>query len=402
MVWVEQAGAQSWRVRYVDPSGHKKSITGFVDNQSARDYAALLGAQQRRGDWVDPAAGQITVTEWARRWLPSLNVAERTGENYRRDLRNHVLSRWGDYPLRDITGPEVATWSGQLLAAGYASATVSTHVKLLSRLLTDATEAGLISANPIHRHPRRGPRTVTPLVERVWTTPERAVQIAENAAALGGPAMGLLIITAAWTGTRWGEIAGLQRSSLHLDDGVMIIDRWAGALHESGSRMWLGPPKTSASIRMIALPPFLIDLLAEHLAATDAIPVFAGPRGGWLRRSNVDRRILRPAADGNLLLPHATLRLDPVQPGLTFHGLRHSHKTWLIADGVPEIAQARRLGHHLEDRIVETYSHVAPEIEQRLLDGLEARWHAANAYLHPQTGFRSVLHRIGRRRRSAA
>jgi hypothetical protein len=43
--------------------------------------------------------------------------------------------------------------------------------------------------------------------------------------------------------------------------------------------------------------------------------------------------------------------------------LRHSHKTWLITDNIPEIAQAKRLGHHLTNRLVEVYSHVAPEIE---------------------------------------
>jgi integrase len=67
----------------------------------------------------------------------------------------------------------------------------------------------------------------------------------------------------------------------------------------------------------------------------------------------------------------------PIVPGLTFHGLRHSHKTWLIADGTPEIAQARRLGHHLDNRIIETYSHIAPEVEQRLLNALERRWRKA-------------------------
>jgi hypothetical protein len=115
---------------------------------------------------------------------------------------------------------------------------------------------------------------------------------------------------------------------------VIVIDRYAGGLHESGSRMWLGPPKTAASIRVITLPPFLIALLREHLDNADGVPVFTGPKGGWLRRSNVDRRILRPAADGTLQVPRAPVRLEPVRPGLTFHGLRHSHKTWLIADGV--------------------------------------------------------------------
>jgi hypothetical protein len=59
--------------------------------------------------------------------------------------------------------------------------------------------------------------------------------------------------------------------------------------------------------------------------------------------------------------------------GLTLH---HSHKTWLIAGRAPEIAQARRLGHHLDNRVVETYSHVTPEVEARLLEDLERRWWA--------------------------
>lgn len=55
----------------------------------------------------------------------------------------------------------------------------------------------------------------------------------------------------------------------------------------------------------------------------------------------------------------------------------------VLADGVPEIAQARRLGPNLENRIVETYVHVPSEVDQRLVEEPEARWHAATACLHP-------------------
>lgn len=347
---------------------------------------------------MDPGDGLMTLNAWTRLWLPTLRVSERTEENYRRDLRRHVLPRWGEHSLGSITAGDVNGWAGQLYGAGYAPATVASVVKMLSRLLTDAVDARLIAENPVQHRPRRGPRVLEPVAERVWATPEQVVQVAENATALADATMGLLIVTAAWTWMRWGEIAGLQRCNLQLDDGVLRVDRYVGGLHESGSRLWLGPPKTNASVRVVSLPPFLISLLREHLERTDGVQVFSGPRGGWLRRSNVDRRVLRPAADGTLELPKAPVRLAPVQPGLTFHGLRHSQKTWLIADGVPEIAQARRLGHHLNDRVVETYSHVAPEVEQRLLDRLEARWHAAQAYLHPRPavhGFRTVLTRAG-------
>jgi Phage integrase family len=147
-------------------------------------------------------------------------------------------------------------------------------------------------------------------------------------------------------------------------------------LHESGSMRWLGPPKTRASARTIALPPFLVALLREHLARHRYEFVFTTPSGTWLWRSTFLRRVFRPAVDGSDA-SGMKAGCAAVRPGLTFHGLRHSHKTWLIAGGAPEIAQARRLRHHLDNRVIETYSHVAPEVEQRLLDDLERRWHSA-------------------------
>ena len=163
---------------------------------------------------------------------------------------------------------------------------------------------------------------------------------------------------AASDGCRWGEIAGLQCDHVDLDRGTITIDPDIGALHESARQLWLGPPKTPASARTITLPPFLITKLRDHLASTHGPLVFTSPHGHPLRRSCFDRRVFRPAVDGD----HRKAT-HPIRPGLTIHGLRHSHKTWLIADGIPEIAQAKRLGHHLANRLVEVYSHVAPEIE---------------------------------------
>ncbi|WP_370306862.1 hypothetical protein [Amycolatopsis sp. WAC 01375] len=150
-----------------------------------------------------------------------------------------------------------------------------------------------------------------------------------------------------------------------------------GALHECNGTRWLGPPKTAASARTIALPPFLTALLRQHLARHPFEFVFTTPSGTWLWRSTFIRRVLRPAIDGNLTDPKPGVRAYPIRPGLTFHGLRHSQKTWLIAGGAPEIAQARRLGHHLHDRVAETYSHVAREVETRLLADLQRRWNKA-------------------------
>jgi integrase len=104
------------------------------------------------------------------------------------------------------------------------------------------------------------------------------VRIADHAALLGTPCYALLIITAGWTGARWGEMAGLRRSNTHLDDGCIVIDPDTECLHEGTHRRWLGPPKTPASARTIILSPFLIALLRNHLDNHDHDFVFTSLR----------------------------------------------------------------------------------------------------------------------------
>jgi integrase len=164
----------------------------------------------------------------------------------------------------------------------------------------DAADDKLIAANPI-RPRRRGKRTRVKPREQIWATPQEALQVADNAAAaLVGPWTGVLIVTAAWTGARWGELAGLQRPNVHLDDGTIVIDPDIGALHEVSGHFELGPPKTAESARTIQLPPFLVPLLRAHLDSHDHPHVFVTVEGEYLRRSNFGRRAMRPAADGNL------------------------------------------------------------------------------------------------------
>jgi hypothetical protein len=143
----------------------------------------------------------------------------------------------------------------------------------------------------------------------------------------------LLIITAAYTGMRWGEPAGLQWDHTNLDDGEIVVDQRVGALHEIRGRLELGPFKTPASVRTVHLPPFHLELLTQlRRRHPDAWFVFAGPDGGLHRRSNFRRRVWLPALT-DLDDVDAAGR-QPIQPGMHFHDLRHTQKTWLIEDRV--------------------------------------------------------------------
>src|SRR3954454_4739315 len=380
MAWVEKSGAQTWRVRYRRDDGTIGAINGFTTKTAAAQHAAGLESEQHQGTFIDPGAGKTTLRVWSQDWLGGLDVAIRTEDFYRSLLRRHILPRWGEHGRADISGIKAAAWAKQLRDHGYSPITVTSVMKLLSLLLSDAVDERLITVNPIRtRH--RGRRRSDRRVERMWATPTEVLAVADNIARLptAGAGAELLIVTGAWTGARWGEIAALQRRNTHLDDGVIVIDPLIGAMIESSRGIELGPPKTAESARTITLPPFLIRLLRAQLDRHDHPHVFTSHRGEPHRRSNFGRRALRPATEGTGYLAAPPVRLEPAKPGLTFHGLRHSHKTWMIADGVPEVAQSRRLGHTLGDRIQDTSSHVAAEVEHRLLAGLQERWDKAVA-----------------------
>jgi integrase len=383
MAFAERTGPNSWRVRYWTDAGVHGSITGFTTESEAKAKAAEIDADKRRGTFLDPAAGDIALTDWAARWFDALDVAPATQAQYRSLAANHILARWGTTPIAELTGTDIHIWASKLRRAGYADSTVVTIVKVLSMMLADAAAERLLPANPI-RPQRRGRRHHTRRREIAWATPDQALTIGLQAAELVGGWAGALIIAAVWTGARWGELTGLQRHNLHLDthrgQGRIVIDPHHGALHEiSGQQMYLGPPKTAESARTITLPPFLVELLARHLESHPHQHVFVTDEHHLLRRSNFARRAMRPATDGNLNKPSPRVRTQPVVPGMTFHGLRHSHKTWMIADHIPDVAQARRLGHTLPDKIEDIYSHVAPEVDARLLASLQKRWESAAA-----------------------
>jgi integrase len=393
VAWAEKRGPHSWRVRYRKDDGGFGTITGFTSKKAAEAKADEIEADQRRGTFLDPDAGKLTLAEWSVTWFDALDVAATTAAQYRSLVRNHILPRWGSTRLDAISGLAVHTWAKKLRADGYAVATVTTITKIMSMMLADAADERLIPANPI-RPRRRGRRRHQPRTERLWATPEQALAIAAQAAALVGTWAAVLIITAAWTGARWGELAGLRRINTHLDDGIIVIDPDTGALHEVDGRLELGLPKTAESARTITLPPFLVDLLRAHLDSHDHPHVFVTAEGELLRRSNFARRAMRPATDGNHHRRRPRVRVQPIVPGLVFHGFRHSHKTWLIADGIPDVAQARRLGHKIPDKIQDIYSHVAAEVETRLIDALQRRWTTALATLSTTGGGTGNISRL--------
>lgn len=63
----------------------------------------------------------------------------------------------------------------------------------------------------------------------------------------------------------------------------------------------------------------------------------------------------------------------PVCPGLTPHGLRHGHQTWLDDLGVRYVLQSERMGHEVPG-MRGVYSHITPGMREGLTAGLQELW----------------------------
>jgi integrase len=127
------------------------------------------------------------------------------------------------------------------------------------------------------------------------------------------------ILTAAYTGCRFGELAGLRRHRLDLARRTLTV---AESLAEVNGYVHITPPKTAAGRRRIALPQSLCKELAEHLKewppSSDGL-VFTAQRGGPLLNRNFRDRIWLPAVRGSVGEP------------MRFHDLRVRHEalvTW--------------------------------------------------------------------------
>ncbi|MFI7492968.1 tyrosine-type recombinase/integrase [Micromonospora echinaurantiaca] len=359
MAWVEKRGLR-YRVRLRMPDGTVTTDSVHDIRADAVIRAKEIDVEVARDNFIDPRGGRIPLTDWVTIWAATHQAAPATWAAYRSHLRLHILPALGPLPLVDIRRQHVKTLA-VTLGRRLAPRSVTDVIMVLSMILQEAVEDRRIPFNPC-----RGIRIPKGIrAERPHAT---ADQVAAIAARQARPGDALMILTAAYTGMRWGELAGLHRDNVDLAVGSIHVHPEVGALHEVNGKLFLGPPKTNDSVRHIRLPRFLTNLLATHLTDHPHGTVFPGARGYHQRRSNFNRRAWTPAVAGD-----PKRGIPPVLTGMHFHDLRHTHKTWLIEDGIPEIAQARRLGHRLAG-VRGIYSHVTEPMITNLIDALQRRW----------------------------
>jgi integrase len=306
---IRRRASGRYQVRYAGPDGltHNAPRT-FATEEEAEDWLIVTEADIIRGDWWNPDVGRVPFGPYAGRWIEERQLAARTRDKYERHLRVHVGPTFKATDLVDITPGRVRSWRQSLLAKGAGRPTVAGAYRFMRAVLNTAVDDELIRKNPCRI--KGADQDNSP--ERPTVTIGEVYAIADAIK----PWWRALVLMAAFSSLRWGELIALRRRHLDLDQGLVTVK---AKLAEVGGQFETGIPKSNAGVRVVAIPLAIVPDVVAHLAEWSEAGangrVFVGPRGATPKRSNFNR-YWQQAVNG------AGIEADP-EVGLHVHDLRH-------------------------------------------------------------------------------
>lgn len=363
---VEQLASGRYRAAYTGPDRqlYRAPMT-FAARDDAIAWLSARRAEIEMQIWAPDVAarGQATrsvptLQTYADVWVETRKTKGRalrptTRRQYRMLLENFIYPTFGDERLDRITAEDVNEWY-DALAPGRETIRAQSYSLLRTILGSAASERPnpLIPYNPAHirgagstkRVHQVQPATLEELSIIVEELPDRYK---------------LMALLAAWCALRFGELTELRRGDIDLRAGRVKIRR--GVVLVDGEFI-IGPPKTDAGIRDVAIPPHLMPAVRNHLAQHTA-----SGRDSLLfpAAANEDRHM----APATLYKVYYPAREAAGRPDLRWHDLRHTGAVLAAQTGATLAELMGRLGHSTPGAAMR-YQHAAAdrdaEIARRL------------------------------------
>lgn len=313
-----------------------------------------------KGFLVQP--NKVTLSDYLKAWLTDYckpNLSPRTLELYEYICQKHITPSLGSMSLTELRPQHLQHLYSEKLTSGLSNRTVQLIHITLHKAIKDAVKTGLLA------------RSIVEAVDRPKIQHHEMHVMSETDVHLflemtRATEYYSLFYTNLFTGMRRGELLALRWQDVDLLLCQLSVSRSMGYLGrvESGQRIVFNEPKTKRSKRLISLSPSTVIVLREHREAQDNLRqslALAPVDGSDLVFSHFDGSPLLPNS-----VTHAWIKLVRRcgLPGVRFHDARHTHASLLLKQGVhPKIVQ-ERLGHSSIQTTLDTYSHIAPGLQQ--------------------------------------
>lgn len=302
------------------------------------------------------------MREFALRWKTdwaAFNVSPRTAERYGELLNKHVVPHIGSLPVQRI-GPMALNklYAGLLTTGrtlhsgevvGLAPRTVGHVHRAIHRMLGFAVQWGVIEVNPASK---ASPPKVEPTEIEILTNEQASAVLRK----LCGRVLYPIAAIALASGMRRGEIVALRWGVVDFQKGTVRVEIALEETKAGGVRV--KAPKTKHSKRNISLPDWMLDILRDkrrqHQERNLALGLGKLTGEEWVFGKE----------DGDVRTPEsvtkdwrATVRAKGLAD-VTFHALRHTHASQLIAAGLDVLTISRRLGHARPSITLDVYGHL--------------------------------------------
>lgn len=357
---IRQRG-KSWSIvieadKATDGKRHQEWITVKGSKRDAEKRLTEILRQKDTGSYIKP--GKATVAEYLRRWLNEYarpNLSPRTVEGYEYIFNRHVIPTIGNVTLIQLKPEHLQRYYSDKYNSGLSAQSVRHHHTVIHKALKSAMEWELVNRNVADAV--QCPRAHQPEIQ-TWNENEVSLFLEK---AKGTPYHALFYM-ALFTGMRRSELLALKWSDVDFLLGEIHVNR---SLHVLvGGEVILRPPKTKTGKRMIALPPSAYLVLSEYRKQkeTEALLINSSIKD--------DDFVFGNPPDYKPLLPntvsHAWNKLTRragVKP-IRLHDARHTHASIMLKQGIhPKVVQ-ERLGHSSIQITLDTYSHVAPGLQE--------------------------------------
>jgi integrase len=357
------------------PDGKRHSVMG-KSRAEAIEKAEEELARWERG--LDRNAKKKTLAEFLSEFLAYYKhdggVAPSTYQDYRYHIESHIVPLLGGVTLADLDPRRVDGFTRALAEKGLASRTSQYSYSVLRRALQFAVDWKYIPANPASSRVRAAKRRQVHELSKIrFLTPDESRVFLK---AVRGDRYEALYVLAITTGMRQGEMLGLQWPDLDLDSGKLTIFR---SLHRTKRRCdpeddipWFQfrHPKTAGSRRTLELPQVTVDALREHSAKQKVQRRLADT--SWHEQKLVfTTRTGTPVDTTNVLHRFHQILEDAGLPKMLFYGLRHTHASLLIAEGVHPKKIAERLGHASIKLTMDLYGHLFEGSDRESADRMQ-------------------------------
>ncbi len=347
----------------------QKKYGGYKTAQEA--YHHLIDKKSALNNGTYFEATKITLNHWLEQWLniTSINSRASTLESYKYRIR-HIAEGIGHIELIKLNTDDIHSFYRELQKKEitYKKNSEKSMKNLSAQTIYDIHKVLKMALARAYKDKKINHDLTKDIVSPKQSRPIHKVlkpdEVSSFLEVAKKDALYCVFYLGLFTGMRQSEILGLQWSNIDFKQKLITITETLN----SKDKKILSSVKSENSYRIIEIDDETIKVLEAQKKRIS----FEKKHAGTLYK---DYNLVCPTTIGTPLNPSNVRRnLQRVikEAGVTrvtFHQLRHSHATLLLAAGVPNTVVGNRLGHS-STRVTEIYLHVLPGMQAEAIGKL--------------------------------